>query len=361
MTRLSESASIAISRYGTAAASTRVRLDDWFSHLGMQTERWDYIGTSDNRAPTLIPRIRDVVGEEIRLRRAIRKVRGRTVIMSRGASPFSSGWLEESLLNRAAFSIYDFDDAIFTPSPSYTRRKIWSEDKVWRRAVQAADRIIAGSDYLAEAAAAVSDNVVLIPSCVEPGRYTRKQAYEIGKSPVAVWIGTPSTERFLLGIADALLAVHRRIGLRLRVISAGNASLGPLDPMIDRVVWNIDTFPMYLATADMGIMPLPDTDFERGKCAYKLLQYGATGLPMLGSPVGANVQALEKMGGIGCPPSLRDWVDALEGIIGASTKEREAMGDRGRDGVERHYSYRAWADTWLSTTGLSRGKSASER
>lgn len=346
-----EAVPIAISRYGPSGASTRVRLDDWFTHIGLRAERWDYLGTSNNRFATLLPRAAEVAREEIRLRASSLRLAGRTVVMSRGASPFSSGRLEESLLRRAALSVYDFDDAIYTPASSLLR-KLWSTEKNWQRSVEAADTVIAGSDVLAEEAAKISNNVIMIPSCVEPGNYIRKQSYSMSDSPVAVWIGTPSTERFLLGIADALLSLHRRIGLRLRVISAGNASLGPLEPMVDRIPWKIDTFPEHLASADLGIMPLPDTSFERGKCAYKLLQYGASGLPMVGSPVGANVEALARMGGISAASSSVFWEEAISSIVRTSDRERELMGAASRRGVETHYSYQAWADTWLCATGL---------
>jgi glycosyltransferase involved in cell wall biosynthesis len=345
------SAPIAISRYGSTGASTRVRLIDWFSHVGLPAERWDYLGASDNQVRTLLPRLTEIAREEWRLRISNSGLNGRTVIMSRGASPFSSGSLEESLLRRAAFSVYDFDDAIYVRSPSPMRR-FWSEKRAWERSVKAADIVIAGSEVLAESAAAIRDDVILIPSCVEPGKYTLKQDYEIMGNPVAVWIGTPSTERFLGGIADALLSLHRRWGLRVRVVSAGGASLGALDPMVDRIPWNVDTFQHHLTSADLGIMPLPDTLFERGKCAYKLLQYGATGLPTVGSPVGANIQALERLGGVAAGSSSQGWEDSISSIIEATVRERTLMGAAGRNGVETHYSYGSWADTWLAATRL---------
>lgn len=347
-----EAVPIAISRYGSSGASTRVRLDDWFTHVGLRVERWDYLGAANNHVSTLVPRTAEVVREECRLRASSFGLADRTVIMSRGASPFSSGMLEDALLRRARSSVYDFDDAIYTSSKSLLRR-VWSERKVWQRSVEAADTVIAGSEVLAEAAAEISNNVVMIPSCVEPSKYVRKQNYSITGSPTAVWIGTPSTEPFLAGIADALLSLHRRLGLRVRVISAGTASLGPLDPIVDRIPWSIDTFSEHLASADLGIMPLPNTSFERGKCAYKLLQYGATGLPMVGSPVGANVQALARMGGVSSGSARGGWEESISSIINASSREREMMGHTSRRGVETHYSYQAWAETWLRATSLA--------
>lgn len=336
---------IAVARYGSAGASARVRLHDWFAHLSVVPEHWDYLGGSNNQMGTLLRQLPEVAKAELRLRTSSSRLRGRTLIMSRGATPFSSGHLERSLLRRAGHSVYDFDDAIFASQSSAAR-------KVWERSVAAADVVIAGSEVLAEAASTIRSDVELIPSCVEPDHYVMKRSYEITGSPRAVWIGSPSTERFLVDISDELLELNRLLGLRLKVISAGNASLGSLDAMVDRVSWSPDTFRDQIADADFGLMPLPDNAFERGKCAYKLLQYGAAALPGIGSPVGANVQALTRLGGIAAASSGRSWIDAITGVIEATPEEREKMGALARTGVEEHYSYSSWAAKWLRATGL---------
>ena len=106
----------------------------------------------------------------------------------------------------------------------------------------AADIVIAGNEVLAERAALDGAEVVMIPSCVEPEAYRQKTDFQGGDSPRAVWIGSPSTEHHLSLVSDALMTVHRTHGLRLTVMSAGSASLGPLDAMADRVAWNANTF-----------------------------------------------------------------------------------------------------------------------
>lgn len=347
---------IAVARYGATGASARVRLHDWFAHCGIRPEYWDYLGGSNNRLRTLLRQAPQVAKEEFRLRRSTPMVAGRTLVLSRGASPFSSGALEHDLLVRAGHAVYDFDDAIFAASPSRLSRRLWSENKVWDRCLEAADIVIAGSEFLAEVASSVRRDVVMIPSCVEPESYVRKRDYDISGSPRAVWIGSPSTEQFLINIADDLLLLNRRSGMRLKVISSGNRSLGALDTIVDRVDWSASSFSREIADADFGLMPLPDTEFERGKCAYKLLQYGACGLPLAGSPVGANVQALARLQGVSVVASRHAWVDAITSLLEASPKTRAELGGAGREGVEQHYSYAQWAPTWLKATGLIAGE-----
>ncbi len=101
-----------------------------------------------------------------------------------------------------------------------------------------------------------------------------------------------------------------------------------------------------LARMDVGVMPLPDRPYERGKCAYKLLQYGAAGLPVIGSPVGANASILTAMGAA-APETQADWVDAVEGVLGATAGERRRLGDRAEAVVSADFSFARWKPQML--------------
>jgi glycosyltransferase involved in cell wall biosynthesis len=338
-----------ISSYGSGGSSARVRLFDWLKVLDVPFEQSDYLGKSDNSLSSIVEDLPRVALAERDLRRlASRNDLGR-VLLGREASPFSNGGIEARLLDAASLGVYDFDDALFA-YPTGGMRRIWSKRRVWERSVSAADLVIAGNAYLAEAAARYSSAVVIIPSCVDPDAYEKKADFEVGETPRVMWIGSPSTEPYLSLIAGPLLRLHRERGLRLTVISAGNQSLGALDPMVDRVSWSADSFGSELARADVGVMPLPDNDFARGKCAYKLLQYGAAGLPSVASPVGANALALERTGGL--PATTDDeWFEAIESLIDASTETRTALGAKALSAIHEHYSFQAWAPTFRNAIG----------
>jgi glycosyltransferase involved in cell wall biosynthesis len=264
------------------------------------------------------------------------------VLLSRRASPISTGRLEASILRHATRGIYDFDDAlaVSTDGP-------FPLANIWRRAVEAADVVIAGNKLLAAEARRYAERVVVIPSCIEPDLYLPKRDYEFDR-PTAVWIGSPSTESYLATIARPLLEAHRRTGLRLRLVSAGEASLGPLDAMIDRVPWTPTGFAAALEAADVGIMPLPDDAWTRGKCAYKLLQYAATALPLIGTPVGANRGVLDGAQGWAAN-SDDEWLAALLACVEAPATERAARGAAAREFVTANFSFAAWAPTWRTT------------
>jgi glycosyltransferase involved in cell wall biosynthesis len=340
---------VTVASYGPGGSSARVRILDWLVHTGLTAELHEYLGAADNQPGTLARSPLRVLSAEAALRRLPAQLAGRNLLLSRRATPFSSGRLEARLLTGAARGVYDVDDALYADTGGLLRRA-WSAPAVWQRAVAAADVVIAGNEVLAERAAVHADEVVIIPSCVEPGLYRRKAHYERGDVPRAIWIGSPSTEHHLSLIADALLAVHRTHGMRLTVVSSGSRSLGPLDAIVDRAAWTAGTFSRILADADVGIMPLYDTEFSRGKCAYKLLQYGAAALPVVGSPVGTNAAVLAGLGG--SAPARGEWADALAAVFDASASARTNLGVAARRAVEESYSFAAWEARWRSAVGV---------
>ncbi|TFD37919.1 glycosyltransferase [Cryobacterium sp. TMT1-19] len=340
-----------VTSYGPGAGSARVRVFDWLDHLAIEADSFTYLGRSTNSLGSLAKEPFRIPGVEAELRRLVRTAEGTTVLLSRQASPFSNGLVERDLLARSSHGVYDFDDALMH-TPVSRRESVWSKRRVWRKSVEGANTVIAGNDFLASEASRHHRNVVVIPSCVAPESYLVKAQYGIHEVPRAVWLGSPSTELYLKGIAGPLLAVHETRGLRLSVVSAGNASLGALDKMVDRVEWARSTFQQELVKADFGIMPLVDSLWSRGKCAYKLLQYGAAGLPMLGSAVGANDSVLKDADGMAVS-SDSEWRDALESLVDEPENRRSSRGQNGRLAIQAKYSYTAWADSWQSAMGLA--------
>ena len=347
-----------VTAYGRTAGSARVRVFDWLDHLGLSAHSSTYLGNSRNGLGTLARNPVDVVRAERDLRRLGRTGGASTLLLSRQASPFSNGAIERRLLSSAERGVYDFDDALMY-SPGGIRESLWSKKRAWEASVRAADVVIAGNDYLAERAAELNAETVVIPSCVEADAYPRKADYSLGDQPRAVWVGTPSGEHYLTAIATPLLALHEARGLRISLVSAGSASLGSLDAMVDRVEWSPEVARTEMRRADVGIMPLDDTPWTRGKCAYKLLEYAAAGLPLVGSPVGANTAVLESGDGLQ-PTSDDDWYSALDLVLTESPERRASRGSAARDAVENGYTFAVWADAWCSALGLSQPGRASE-
>ena len=270
--------------------------------------------------------------------RAVRSLVGqklRTLLVFRQASPFGHGGLEERLLGSAECGVYDFDDGLLwdTGRPSNPGNLLRSSADKCMRSVKRADRVIAGNDYLADWSSQYARDVVVIPSCVEPQIYRVKGDYELGDPPRLVWIGSPSSENYLRAIEGALLAVHGKTGARLTIIGDAGARLeGPLESMTDRVQWREGRAEQQLAEFDVGLGPLTDDRFSAGKSAYKLLQYGAAGLPFVASPVGTNETVTTALGGRPATDEA-EWIDQLTAVLHASAGERRVGGQRAREVV----------------------------
>lgn len=332
----------AFSTYGLSAGSPRVRVADWFDHLGIP-HRWHNYADTPNVFPlTMAKNLGRMASAERELRTSYPSG---TVIISREATPWGWGGVEERLLANASRGIFDFDDAIFD-DPSWLRRPLRPAAK-FERCLRAADIVIAGNEYLADRASEGARDVRVIPSCVEPSAYTMKSSWDVGERPIFVWLGSPATEHFVVSIARPLLEVHRRTGARLKLISGPrhNELLEPLAPMLDRVPWHLNRVQHDLLSADVAIGPLDDSLYARGKCAYKLLQYGATGLPMVASPVGANAKAISLLDGLAASSS-GEWFEAMMSILTESGTRRAQRGRQGRKGVADHYSFARWEREW---------------
>lgn len=341
---------VVASPYGSRAPSTRVRLYEWLAHLGLSAERHEYAGLGHNSPGALARQPRAALAAERRTRALAETVATRTVVLSREASPFGWGDTEAALLRAAALGVYDLDDALFADRAGW-RRVLGKEEKC-RRALVSADRVVVGNDYLANYACDHARDVVVIPTCVEPGDYVLSGAPEILERPRIVWLGSASTESYLVGIAPALREVAKRTGAEVLVISVARETEHPeLDGLVTRVPWQPATFADHLASAHVAIGPLNDDVYARGKCAYKLLQYGATGLPVVASPVGANALAIERFSAWPAT-TIEDWVDQLVTVISLDAKFRAEAGARARAAVEEHYSFAAWAPDWMKTVGM---------
>jgi glycosyltransferase involved in cell wall biosynthesis len=237
--------------------------------------------------------------------------------------------------------VYDFDDAMFAgsgPGTAWPSRMIKAEARRWRRYVGMARLVLAGNEYLAGAARERSSRVEVVPSCVDPTLYRVREHGD--SSPVTTgWIGSPATSGFL----KPLLPVFERLNrdrVRVRLLTVGASPLPPSRWLVQRP-WSLEREAADLAEFDVGIMPLPDTTWTRGKCGYKVLQYFAAGVPVIASPVGVSPRLIGQARGA-LADSVSDWTAAVSELA-ADAEARRQMGAAGRRLVEREYSYQRWA------------------
>ena len=241
----------------------------------------------------------------------------------------------------AAFAprlIFDFDDAIYVRKPRRLGEP--AGDSWWRRrkfaaTCRAVDVIVAGNDVLARAAAPYAHRLVILPTALDTSVYRATTATQ-DDPPTIAWVGSPENLVYLEILHPALARLSARYpSLRLKVICSKFPDWS--DVRIDPVVWSPASEIAALASAHIGVMPLTDDEWSRGKCAFKLLQYMAASLPCVASPVGANTEAvLEDQTGY-YARNAAEWEQALERLI-RSPALRAQLGAAGRAHVQSRYS-----------------------
>lgn len=237
--------------------------------------------------------------------------------------------------------LYDIDDALFLGSAAeINRRFAWAKQEA-RRSVACMRRarlVLAGNGYLAGAAREHARRVEVMPSCVDPDKQAVRAHGEVEVVSVG-WIGSRTTSAYL----EPILPVFERLNrgaTRARLTLVGGDP-GLQADWIEHHPWSLASERDHLARFDIGIMPLPDTAWARGKCGYKLLQYFSAGVPAVASPVGVNSELVGRDRGILAASPL-EWQSALEELINDVDRRCES-GAAARAFVERGYSYQRWA------------------
>jgi glycosyltransferase involved in cell wall biosynthesis len=245
---------------------------------------------------------------------------------------------ERQLVRRAARRIvYDFDDAIYYSKPEQTgqpldrsRRRV----RKFERMCATADLVMAGNETLAAFARPHARRVAVVPTGIDLDRYEVRER-GASREPRLVWIGLPGNLAYLKLVERPLVELAEEFpALKLRVISE-RPPAGFAAPF-EFVAWSEESEAAEIAAADIGIMPLTDDDWTRGKGGFKLLQYMAAGLPAVASPVGVNREiVVDNETGL-LARGAEDWRACLRTLL-ADPELRRRMGRAGRRRVEERY------------------------
>jgi len=305
---------------GLAAASWRFRVAQYLPHL---RARGIAVQTADLQCP---PRER---------RRILDDAAGADAVCIHRA------WLtrlELRRLRRAARRVvFDFDDAIMFRDSSARRVTSWQRRRRLVRMLRGVDAVVAGNAYLAAWARRVRADVAVVPTAIDLAPYPAAQPAD--GAPLIGWIGTHSTLMYL----GALLPVFHRLaarqpGLRFAVVSDGRF-VAP-DLPLRCTAWSLAGEVADLRRFQIGIMPLPDDRWTRGKCAAKILQYFAAFVPVVCSPAGANCDVVEHGRNGYFASGDDDWVARLEALL-ADADLRRRFGAHGRGVVAERFSLEA--------------------
>ena len=260
--------------------------------------------------------------------------------------PYWPGVFVRFLTFRGVRLVYDFDDPFFHFYDQHRSgfvRALFG-NKI-RKIIRMATAVIAGNRYLAAYAAEEKRDAVIIPSVVDLERYsTVKACFDPAKPFTIGWIGTPSTVPHLRAAQKALTEFCSNRNARIVLVGSGTTGLEDFPAEIRP--WSEATEVSDILEFDVGVMPLPDTPFNRGKGAMKIMQYMACGIPTIASPVGFNTEIVQHGKNGFLAESHDDWIRCLTTLYDQRELCR-ALGAEGRKTMEREFCLQVTAPRFV--------------
>ncbi|MBW6498430.1 MAG: glycosyltransferase family 4 protein [Bacteroidales bacterium] len=269
------------------------------------------------------------------------------VFIYREAHMLWFSWFENRLQRLGARIILDFDDSIWLNDTSDGNRQL-----AWlKRPSKTADILrlssmaLVGNEYLASYARRYNTNVHVVPTTIDtdyyiPGSQQTKNTVCIG------WTGSSTTLKHLQHALPVLKAIREKYGEKVSFRVISNKPLETVLPGLENVKWSRETEVSDLYPIDIGIMPLPDDEWSRGKCGFKGLQYMSLEIPAVMSPVGVNTEIITDGVNGFLAGTEEEWVKKLSALI-ESPALREKLGKAGRQTVMERYSFESQKERYL--------------
>lgn len=238
---------------------------------------------------------------------------------------------------------YDVDDAVMLGQGGDGWIERWRRKRRFAATAGIIDRAAVGNEYLGQIMTERGCATRVIPTVVDPAHYRVKQHGQT-RDTTLVWIGSHSTIPYLRQQMPAIESAAR-LTTGLKLVTIADASVTSDVIKVEHVPWSVEAEADALVRGDVGIAPTPDDPWTRGKCGFKIIQYMASGLPVVASPVGANAQII-LVGKTGyLPTDTAGWGKAIEALA-TNPDQRAAMGATGRARVESSYSIDYAAGVW---------------
>ena len=274
------------------------------------------------------------------------------VVVHRGVFPIPWPAMEKMLVQGRNKAVFDFDDALHighrdtgTTKYSWAYRLRYGPrvNEMLRRSVH----VIAGNRTLAEHAQRFNSHVSIIPTVIDLEQYAYQPPREHADTLTIGWVGSRSTSPYLLEIERALRRLSEAQPGKIRFRIYGH-------PQRKLNLSNFESLPFSLTgemenlqSIDIGLMPMPDNDWTRGKCAFKAIQYMAAGIPTVCSPVGMAAEVVQhNVNGL-LARTPEEWFEALNRLV-LDWQLRRRLAEQGRKSVETRYSLQTWGPRFVS-------------
>lgn len=251
--------------------------------------------------------------------------------------------IEKLIALRNKRIIFDFDDVLYL-YPSHKNigflfRLFWDKGKI-ERIIKTSKHVIVGNNFLKNYALQFSDKVTMIPTSIDMSLYNREKK-ELGKNAKATtigWIGSQGTFGYLKDLFPVFIELAKKFKIELKVVGAYGPQVNGLK--IDYRDWNINTEIEDIYGFDIGVMPLTDDEWSKGKSGTKLLQYMAAGIPAIASPVGINTEIIKDGINGFLADSQGEWINKISFLIDNKSLVDKICKEAKRT-VEEDYSTKA--------------------
>ena len=274
------------------------------------------------------------------------------VVIHREAFPFFQPAVENWILRHHPTVIFSFDDAVYAGHRDVSKLNHpllyrWKHGRGYEAIIRGSAHVIAGNRILADYARRFNSQVSVIPTVVDCIKYPFKTPTARGEALTIGWLGSHSTAPYLSHIEPALRHLAAAHGDRVQFRFFGQPDYRLDVPQFRSLPFDLDHELDALHSLDIGLMPLPDTKWTRGKCAFKAIQYMAVGVPTVASPVGITPELIQHdVNGI-LASSVDEWFSALDRLIrDANLRQRLALA--ARQTVEANYSLDKWGPRLVS-------------
>ncbi len=252
-------------------------------------------------------------------------------------------WEARVLRRHARRVLIDIDDATMYSAHDASRFSAWRQQRRFLATARILDLAVVGNDYLQTQFSAQGCQCAILPTTVDPDHYQIKQ-YRPATPVHLVWIGSKSTLPYLQQFLPAIEQAHNR-PIPLELITIADAAVHSSRIPIRHIPWSLTGEAAALIEGDIGIAPTPDDAWAMGKCGFKIIQYMASALPVIASPVGANCQIVRNSQTGLLPASPQDWPAAIV-TIAQDAALRQQMGAAGRAIILSEYSLSRAIDFW---------------
>ncbi|MBI4521382.1 MAG: glycosyltransferase family 4 protein [Gemmatimonadetes bacterium] len=340
---------LALVPHSPAVASVRFRVAQYvepLAHRGIALELTSFF-TQEESASVWSSRVVAATAATLRGYRRRSRDLGRlqdydAAIVHREIAPYVNGVLVRRLTAGGVPYLYDFDDAIYLPAIGGRRvtRVLRNAREETIALCHKAASVLAGNRFLARFCESHGAAAVVLPTVVETAVF--QPAPSPPSRPAIVWVGSHSTERYIDAITEPLRRVCALTRARVKVVSqSARSRMGALD--VEGAVWRLEDDARYFREATVGIYPLPDDEWSRGKCGLKALLFLASGVPVVASPVGVlqDMVIPGETGFLACTPE--EWEQHVSTLL-TNERLRREMGARGRALVEERYSLEVGAE-----------------